>query len=338
MSGGEEEDRTPDLRIANAALSQLSYPPTRSQKYSRRWLLSLSTMTTTRRSAAWWAGQYDSRGQVADSADILARWAQASALVRGQPDSRLGLRYGAGAGQVLDAFMPDPAFAGGFAPVLIVLPDADWATGEALDHAFLAASFADEGALVLVPHTGTGLRLEQVALQLTEAVAWAWRNATRHGGDPSRIVLLGHGAGGHLAAMLSCCDWKLVGRDLPRRLVRGAMSLSGVHDLAPLRRVPAIEARLQLDAASVRRLSPVHFPPPTSPQTLFVVAGAEESEEIRRQTQAIRAAWGARAVPVCEELPGHNHFTLMHDLADPQGRTHHLARQLLGLRWYSGLL
>ena len=27
-SGGEEEDRTPDLRIANATLSQLSYPPT----------------------------------------------------------------------------------------------------------------------------------------------------------------------------------------------------------------------------------------------------------------------------------------------------------------------
>jgi hypothetical protein len=27
-SGGEEEDRTPDLVIANDALSQLSYPPT----------------------------------------------------------------------------------------------------------------------------------------------------------------------------------------------------------------------------------------------------------------------------------------------------------------------
>ena len=26
--GGDEEDRTPDLRIANAALSQLSYVPT----------------------------------------------------------------------------------------------------------------------------------------------------------------------------------------------------------------------------------------------------------------------------------------------------------------------
>ena len=28
VGGGEEEDRTPDLCIANAALSQLSYPPT----------------------------------------------------------------------------------------------------------------------------------------------------------------------------------------------------------------------------------------------------------------------------------------------------------------------
>ena len=29
MDGGEDEDRTHDLRIANAALSQLSYPPKR---------------------------------------------------------------------------------------------------------------------------------------------------------------------------------------------------------------------------------------------------------------------------------------------------------------------
>jgi len=297
-------------------------------------------MTTIRRTAAWWAGQYDNRGRVADSSDILARWAQASALVRSQSNSHLGLSYGADAAQLLDVFSPDPAFAVGFAPVLIVLPGADWMGGEAPDYAFLAAGFADEGALVLVPGQGRGAgrRIEQVALQLTEAVAWAWRHAAEYGGDPSRIVLLGHGSGGHLAAMLSCCDWKRVGTDLPRRLVQGTLSLSGLHDLAPLRHVPALAAGLQLDAESVRRLSPVRFPPPASPQTLFAVVGADESEELRRQTRAIRAAWGARAVPVCEELPGYNHFTLMVDVADPQGRSHQLVRQLLGLRWYSGLL
>ncbi len=32
INGGAEEDRTPDLRIANATLSQLSYGPTRSRE------------------------------------------------------------------------------------------------------------------------------------------------------------------------------------------------------------------------------------------------------------------------------------------------------------------
>lgn len=113
---------------------------------------------------------------------------------------------------------------------------------------------------------------------------------------------------------------------------------SGLHDLAPLRRTPFLQADLRLDAASVRRLSPIHFPRPAAPQTLFAVVGAQESEEFRRQNRLIREAWGARAVPVCEELPGCNHFTVLHDLADPQGRAHQLARRLLGLRWYSGLL
>ena len=118
--GGEEEDRTPDLRIANAALSQLSYPPNASQKYSGGIaLLSLAPMTT-RKPAAWYDAQYDNRARVADSADILARWAQASALVRARASCSLDLRYGPDPKQTLDVFRPDPAFAGGFAPVLVL--------------------------------------------------------------------------------------------------------------------------------------------------------------------------------------------------------------------------
>jgi arylformamidase len=107
----------------------------------------------------------------------------------------------------------------------------------------------------LCPEVG----IERIAMQLTEAVAWGWRHAGEHSGDPSRIVLLGHSAGGHLAAMLSCCDWKLVGKDLPRRLVQGAMSVSGLHDLETLCRVPFLQADLNLDAVSARRLSPCTF-------------------------------------------------------------------------------
>jgi arylformamidase len=295
---------------------------------------------TPRKPTAWFEAQYNNRQRVTDSADILGRWAQASALVREQSSCRLDLPYGPDPKQTLDVFTPDPAFAGGFAPVLIVIHGGYWRSLDKSDYSFLAASFTDEGALVVVPNYDLcpDVGIERIAMQLTEAVAWAWRHAAEYGGDPSRIVLLGHSAGGHLATMLSCCDWKRVAKDLPRRLVQGAMSVSGLHDLAPLCRVPFLQTDLQLDAADVRRLSPVHFPPPRSPQTLFAVVGAQEGEEYRRQNRLIRQAWGPRAVPVCEELPGCNHFTVLHDLADPQGRSHLLARQLLGLRWYSGLL
>lgn len=293
-----------------------------------------------RKPTAWFEAQYDNRRRVSDSTDILSRWAQASALVRERGNCRLDVRYGADPGQSLDVFAPDPAFAGGFAPVLVVIHGGYWRALDKSDYSFLAASFTDEGALVVVPNYDLcpGVSIERIAMQLTEAVAWVWRHAAEHGGDPSRIVLAGHSAGGHLAAMLSCCDWKRVGKDLPRRLVQGAMSVSGLHDLAPLRRVPLLQADLRLDAASVRRLSPVNFPPPAAPQTLFAVVGAQESEEYLRQNRLIQQAWGARAVPVCEALPGCNHFSVLHDLADPQGRSHQLLRQLLGLRWYSGLL
>jgi len=293
-----------------------------------------------RKPTAWFEAQYDNRARVADSADILARWAQASALVRQRASCQLDVRYGPETKQTLDVFAPDPAFAGGFAPVLIVIHGGYWRALDKSDYSFLAGSFTDEGAVVLVPNYDLcpDVSIERIAMQLTAAVAWAWRHAAEHGGDPSRIVLVGHSAGGHLAAMLSCCDWKRVASDLPRRLLQGAMSVSGLHDLAPLQRVPFLQADLRLDDASVRRLSPVHFPPPAAPQTLFAVVGAQESEEYLRQNRLIRAAWGGRAVPVCEALPRCNHFTVLHDLADPQGRSHQLARQLLGLRWYSGLL
>jgi arylformamidase len=51
-----------------------------------------------------------------------------------------------------------------------------------------------------------------------------------------------------------------------------------------------------------------------------------------RQNALIRDVWGPTAVPVCETLPGSNHFSVLNPLADPAGRLHELALRLLGLR------
>ena len=60
--------------------------------------------------------------------------------------------------------------------------------------------------------------------------------------------------------------------------------------------------------------------------------GLDESDEFLRQNALIRDVWGPTAVPVCETVPGANHFTVLNGLADADSRVHGLALRLLGLR------
>ena len=272
--------------------------------------------------------QYDNRARVADHARHLARWPEASALARVQVDGRLDLRYGAGPSETLDLFLP----AQGSAPVLVYLHGGYWRALDKSDFSFVAPAFTQAGALVAVPNYALcpAVSIEDITWQMVRALQWLWQNVAQYGGDPQRIAVVGHSAGGHLAAMMLSCRWKQVDEALPAQLVGGAMSISGLFDLEPLRHTPVLQADLKLTPASVRRLSPAFFPRPKG--KLYAVVGAAESEEFLRQNQLIRDVWGPTAVPVCETLPGRNHFDVLESLVDPAGRLHDLALRLLGLR------
>jgi len=277
---------------------------------------------------AWLDAQYNNRARVAEHPRILARWAEASALSRDRMSRRLDLRYGDGPDETLDLF-PAPR---ADAPVLVFIHGGYWRSLDKAEHSFIAPSLVADGAMVVIPNYGLcpAVTIEAIALQMTRALAWTWRHAALYGGDPGRIVVAGHSAGGHLAAMLACCDWTAVGRDLPAQLLRGALSISGLFDLDPLRYTPFLRDDLRLTPASAKALSPARFPAPRVP--LVALVGDDESEEFLRQNRLIRERWGDYAVPVCEALPGCNHFTALHELASTGGRARALALQLLGLK------
>jgi len=284
----------------------------------------------SRNEPAWLESQYNNRARVPDYAEVLARWAEASALVRRNSPATLDLPYGdGGAAETLDVFpVPKPD-----APVLVFVHGGYWRALDKSDVSFVAPAFNAQGAMVVVPNYGLcpAVTIEQIVLQVARAVVWTWRNASQHGGDPSRIALAGHSAGGHLVTMMLSCRWKELAEDMPLQPLAGALSISGLYDLEPIRHTPFLQTDLQLTPASVARLSPAFFPRPKGGR-LYAAVGLDESEEFLRQNLLIRDVWGPTAVPVCETVPATNHFTVLNSLVDPAGRLHELALRLLGLR------
>jgi arylformamidase len=183
---------------------------------------------------------------------------------------------------------------------------------------------------VVVPNYALcpAVTIPDIVMQMVQAVAWTWRHARELGGDPSRLRVFGHSAGGHLASMLLACDWKQVGRDLPAHLVQHVLSISALYELESLLTTPFLQSSLQLTPADARRASPAYLPSPSRGR-LFSVAGADESPEFIRHNHLIQQAWGKTRVPVCEDLPGLNHFSIVEALTQPGHRLHTLAAQML---------
>ena len=288
---------------------------------------------------AWLEQMYNNRVRVPDHGRHFERWAADSARMRARQPQRLDLAYGPGPGETLDVFAPAPARRRprGGAPVLVFIHGGYWRALDKSDHSFIAAPFTEAGACVVVPNYALcpAVTVPQITLQMAQALAWTWRHAAEWGGDPRRITVAGHSAGGHLAAMMLTCLWPALSPDLPADLLRNGLSISGLHELEPMRHTPSLQPALQLTPEQVAMASPARLPPPrlrAGRGRLYSVAGGDESPAFWAQNALIQRAWGQRVVPVCEDLPGLNHFSILDALVTPGHRLHQLALDLLTLK------
>ncbi len=288
----------------------------------------------------WLDRMYNNRGLVPEFDQHFSRWQQDSAVAREQQPCKLDVRYGDGVSELLDIF-PAQNVQGSSVPVLVFIHGGYWRSLDKSDQSMVAPAFAQAGACVVIPNyalcPGTDAKpvgVGDIALQMVKALAWVYRNIALYGGDPTRITVVGHSAGGHLAAMMMTALWHAYAHDLPARLVHNGMSLSGLFELETIRQTPYLQVSLKLTPTQARQCSPAWMPSPrihNGRSVFYSVAGALESAEFLRHNRLIQSSWDHKTVPVCEELPGLNHFSILEALAEPGTRLNRLALDLLSL-------
>jgi arylformamidase len=276
--------------------------------------------------------EYNNQANVADPARHVAWYGPASARARARVAHDADIAYGGLPDEQLDIFKPPNTGSGDSRPVVIFVHGGAWRSLDLAGSAFAAETFTARGALYVplgfsvMPTAGT---LDEMVAQVRAGIAWVWQNISAHGGDPSRLHLIGHSSGGHLAAMALVTDWqRLYG--LPASVLKSCMLVSGLYDLEPVR-LSYRNDMLKLDRAAELRNSPCRNLPVEGPPTL-IAYGQHETSEFKRQAIAFETTWNNRYSNSRHlELAGVNHYEAIEKLVDPASQISRAAMEWFGL-------
>ncbi len=195
-----------------------------------------------------------------------------------------------------------------------------WTGGYKEWMAFMAPAFTAAGVTFVAP----GYRLAPQHLfpagleDCADAVAKAHAECGRFGGDPARIFLGGHSAGGHYAALLAVTqDWRAK-RKLPRDVVRGCLPISGVYQFGEGAGLSMKPRFLGTEPANERAASPIHNIQVAPP--FFLAHGDKDFPHLMKQAEAMEAAL-KRAGGAVERhvLTGRDHFSASHAGGEADG-------------------
>lgn len=241
---------------------------------------------------------------VPGSADIVAEWERRSAELRSATGSRLDLPYGPAPRQRIDFLS-----AGQGAPTLVFIHGGYWQMRSKETFTFVSAGPLARG--VSVAHVGYTLApdatLDDMAKEIWRALDWLAGELKSFGGDPERVWISGWSAGGHLAAM-----------SLGHPIVQGGLAISGLYDLEPIRH-SYVNDKLRLDAAAAVRNSPAKQPLVDKP--IALVVGGAELPLMRQQSADFHRLRAQSGMPGWfEEFAGYDHFSILEELASPEGR------------------
>jgi len=209
------------------------------------------------------------------------------------------IAYGEGTRGKLDVYVPrgDSSTA---RPVVVFFYGGGWQSGRREDHLFIAEALCARGYVVVIPDYRLYPEVKYPAFidDGARAVAWTAANIAKYGGDARALVLMGHSAGAHIAAMLAY-NRRFVDGDLRSR-VKAMVGLAGPYDFTPDE--PPIIALLSGEGDPDRTM-PARYVRGGEPPSLLVTGDADarvnpsNTERLARQLKQVGSPVEVKVYP-----------------------------------------
>jgi len=229
-----------------------------------------------------------------------------------------GVAYGPLERQRLDVYTPSTAAPPHGWPVVVFFYGGSWNTGERTEYRFVGSALAARGVLTLVAdyRLYPAVRYPEFLRDSALALAWGLTQAPRLGGDPARVFVMGHSAGGYNAAMLALDPRWLAGTGHAPAELAGWIGLAGPYDFFPTDNRDAQPVFFHPDYPA--NAQPIDFAA-TKGRPAFLGAPLDDAVvSPTRSTRALAARQQAAGSAVTSRLyPRASHATLIGAFAAP---------------------
>jgi arylformamidase len=199
--------------------------------------------------------------------------------------------------------------------VLIYIHGGYWRSGSKEDNCNFVPTFTKRGATVVLIEYDLcpQVTVSDIVRQTRAAIAWVCKNITHYSGDPSKIFISGHSAGGHLTAMALAHDWTKEG--LPQNCIKGAVATSGVFDLDMVMMI-SVQGQVCMTPQTAEANSPF-INPPRVRCPLVVAVGDTEPKGWQQMSEDFFNHCKQQGMNVGYlVVPGANHYTMSEKLLD----------------------
>ncbi|MFZ4288599.1 alpha/beta hydrolase [Variovorax sp. HJSM1_2] len=229
-----------------------------------------------------------------------------------------GVPYGPDPRHLLDVYQPDSGTVPGNAPVVLFFYGGNWTRGERAEYRFVGEALAANGIIAVVadyrlsPHVHYDGFLGDCAL----ALQWTLSHAASLGGDPARVMVMGHSAGAYNAAMLALDPRWLAPLGLTPNSLAGWIGLAGPYDFLP---IGDPEVRVAFGWPQTPANSqPIFYANTKAPRTLLLAARNDTVVDAQRNTVGLANRLRAGGTEVAIQLFDNiGHVTTVAALARP---------------------